>query len=73
MKYKLYQEVCFTYNNKKLYGQIINTEENNKYKIISFIDNTYYPIWVLEKDIIPDRRTKNRRVKKDRRQKPLDK
>lgn len=69
MKYKLYQEVCFTYNKKKLYGQIMQIEKD-KYKIISYINNTFYPLWINEKDIIPERRTKKRRVKKDRRQKP---
>ena len=70
MKYKLYQEVCFTYNKKTLYGQIINVE-HNRYKIICHIDESFYPIWINEKDIIPDRRTLKKRRKKERRKKPL--
>ena len=76
MKYKLYEEVCFIYNKKTLYGQIINAENNrhgDTYKIICHVDESFYPIWVLEKDIIPDRRTLKKRRKKERRQKPLDK
>ena len=68
---KLYTETCFKYLGKIYYGQIVNIvgHKFKEYKIISWIGEFWFAGWIKENDILQDRRTLNKRRKKDRRKK----
>lgn len=69
-EHSTYEKVCFSHNGKVYFGQIKETEGSGiykKYKIVSWINDLFFSVWVTASSILEDRRKHSEKTKHDRR------
>lgn len=69
-EHEAYEKVCFSHNGKIYFGQIKETEGSGihkKYKIVSWINDLFFSVWVTASSILEDRRTHKEFHKPERR------